>query len=74
MGKGVIEKWSVVIEQSANVVLRRSLVIWIRNARGEQMPRDGIVGIELEKPPKSGCRLVEPAGPAGSSWPGAGST
>src|SRR5262245_50204220 len=67
MGEGVIKQWSVVIEQSANVGLWRSLIIWIRDARGEQMQRDDIVGIEVEKPPKSGGRLVEPPGPAGSA-------
>ena len=67
MGEGIIKKRRVVIEQSANVGLWRSRVARISDARGEQMPRDGIVRIEIEEQPKRSRRLVEPSGPAGSA-------
>ena len=57
----------VMIEHAANVVFQRLLVARVRDARGEQVPRHGVVGIEGEEPPKRRRRLVEPAGPAGGA-------
>src|SRR6516162_3631668 len=64
-GKGAVEMRRVVIEQAANVGFGRLLVVGLGGARGEQMPRDDIFGIEGEEPTER--RLVEPPGPAGGA-------